>query len=249
MTTTLKRSKDRKVANAATAGGAVAIANAFGIVAGTAGSCPDATSDCEKVCYAARTEKQYKAVSANVKHNFELLRNADYSGMVTLLSDMIAEFDAECDKRGAEKAFRIHWDGDFFSIDYAKAWATVVKANPQIQFWVYTRSFVTVNVLPHIVGIPNLAVYLSVDSINVKAAAAALVEYGTKVRVATLSTYTDDGKDAIKALGRDKVGAACPENVKRIPLITSNGGACFTCQLCVKGKADVRFSTKKKERA
>ncbi len=247
--TTLKRSKDRKVANAATASGAVAIANAFGIVAGTAGSCPDATSDCESVCYAARTEKQYKAVSANVRHNFELLRNADYAGMVSMLSSMIAEFVVDCEKRGAEKAFRIHWDGDFFSIDYAKAWAEVVRSYPDVQFWVYTRSFRTVNVLPYIVGIDNLAVYLSVDSVNMQDAAKALIEYGNKVRVATLSTYTDDAKDTIKALGRDKVGAACPENVKRIPLITAKGGACFTCGLCVTGKADVRFSSKKKERA
>lgn len=246
MTTTLKRSKDRKVANLATKGGAVAIANAFGLPAGIAGSCPDMTSECEKVCYARRTEKQYKAVDANVRHNFEVLSNLDFDGMVAELSGMIADFEAECEKRSAEKAFRIHWDGDFFSIEYAKAWAEVIRSFPATQFWVYTRSFVTVDVLPYITGIDNLAVYLSVDSVNTPAAAAALIKYGRLINIATLTQYANEGKDVLATLGRDKVGAACPENIKRIPLITEKGGACFTCQLCVVGKADIRFATKKK---
>ncbi len=43
-----------------------------------------------------------------------------------------------------------------------------------------------------------------------------------------------------------KPGAKCPENAKRIPLISTNGSACVSCGLCVFGKADVRFSATKK---
>jgi len=31
--------------------------------------------------------------------------------MVSLLDEMIIEFKAECDKKNADKLFRIHWDG------------------------------------------------------------------------------------------------------------------------------------------
>ena len=45
-----------------------------------------------------------------------------------------------------------------------------------------------------------------------------------------------------------KPGAACPEVIKRIPLITNKGGACISCRLCPEGKSDIRFSISKKER-
>jgi hypothetical protein len=47
----LKRSNDRKVTNLVTPNGKQsAIANTFGLPAGKAFSCPDATSICAKVC-------------------------------------------------------------------------------------------------------------------------------------------------------------------------------------------------------
>jgi len=49
----LKRSNDRKVANAVSPNGKTpTIANTFGLPAGKAFSCPGATSICESVCYA-----------------------------------------------------------------------------------------------------------------------------------------------------------------------------------------------------
>ena len=76
-----------------------------------------------------KLEKIYKGVKATLLHNWELLRNADSDTMVQLLSDMIAEFKKDCDKRNAKKLFRIHWDGDFFNDTYAYAWKTVINNN------------------------------------------------------------------------------------------------------------------------
>ena len=118
----LKRSNDRKVANAISPNGKTpTIANTFGLPAGKAYSCPGATSVCESVCYAGKLEKVYKGVKATLLHNWELLRNADLQEMYSLLSDMIAEFKSDCVKRDAPMLFRIHWDGDFFSSEYAQA--------------------------------------------------------------------------------------------------------------------------------
>ena len=151
----LTRSKDRKVTNAVSPNGKTpTIANSFGLPAGKAYSCPGATSVCEKICYAGKLEKVYKGVKNILVSNYEQLVNADYATMVSLLDEMISEFVKDCEKRNAQKLFRIHWDGDFFSVDYTKAWVSVIRKYSDVQFWVYTRSDFAV---PHIVGIKNLA--------------------------------------------------------------------------------------------
>lgn len=241
----LKRSSDRKTANLATPNGKQAkINNAFGLPSGTAFSCPGATSVCERVCYAGKLERLFPGMRASMLHNWELIRDASFATMVTLLSEVISDFRADCVKWDAPMEFRIHHDGDFFSRDYAHAWATVVRLNPDIQFWVYTRSFTPgINVVDLIADIPNLAVYLSVDSVNRGYASVIRDEYPS-VRFATLAqTAADAATDMVGLTG--KPGGICPENVKRIPLISEAGGACHSCGLCVKGKSDIRFSISK----
>jgi hypothetical protein len=244
MTQTLIRSNDRKVAFAATPKGNVKVANAFGLPAGKAYSCPGATNTCESVCYAGKIEKQYKAVFTNLNANFELLSSLDVEGMTNAIRIMIWEFAADCDRKNTEKGFRIHWDGDFFSLDYATAWATVIREFADIQFWVYTRSFVpALNVIPIIADIPNLAVYLSVDHDNEEYAADILAEFPT-VRASVLSDTMDNAATTMISL-TGKPGAKCPELIKAIPLISEKGGACAACGLCPFAKADIRFAHKK----
>jgi Gene product 88 len=246
MTTTLRRSTDRKTANMSTRNGKnPAISNAFGLTSGKAFSCPGATTVCESVCYAGKLERLFPGMRAMMLANYNAVVNATYAELVEALSAMIDDFRADCVKRDADMAFRIHHDGDFLNRTYASAWANVIRKNPDIQFWVYTRSFIPgANVIDIIADIPNLAVYLSVDSANRQYVGAILDEYPT-VRIALLANTMADGAIAISEF-RTKPGARCPENVKRIPLITTEGGACFTCQLCVKGKTDVRFAVTKR---
>ena len=236
----LKRSNDRKVANAVSPNGKTpTIANTFGLPAGKAFSCPGATSICESVCYAGKLEKVYKGVKNTLLHNWELLRNADRNEMVRLLSDMIAEFKADCDKRNAEKLFRIHWDGDFFSDEYAYAWKTVVNNNTDVQFWVYTRVPTAALILN---GIENLSLYFSTDDENVNHAKNMKT---VGIKLAYLGKTFAVTESVMKEL-TGKPGAKCPENAKKIPLISTNGSACVSCGLCVFNKADIRFSASKK---
>lgn len=244
---TLKRSSDRKTANLATPNGKQAkINNAFGMLSGSAYSCPGATEVCEGVCYAGKLEKLFPNMRVVMQANFDALINASFSDMVESLNAMIQDFRADCDKHNADKSFRIHHDGDFFSRQYASAWAWVCKLNPDITFWAYTRSFIPGhNVVDILEGIPNLALYISVDRANLEWAKIIRQEYPRTVKWAFLGETAESTKADMLTMS-DKPGAICPENVKRIPLITENGGACFSCQLCVKGKADVRFAVKKK---
>ena len=237
----LLRSKDRKVTNAVSPNGKTpTIANTFGLPAGKDYSCPGATSVCENVCYAGKLEKVFPTVKKNLLHNWELLKDADSDTMVSLLSEMIDEFIKDCDKRNAQKLFRIHWDGDFFNDTYTNAWKTVILNNPSIQFWVYTRVKSAALILN---GIDNLSLYYSTDSENVKIGVDLKINNG--IRLAYLAKNFAVGQADMKAM-IGKVGAKCPENNKQIPLISTKGSACVSCSLCVYSKSDIVFSSSKK---
>jgi hypothetical protein len=241
LTTKLKRSYDRKVTNAVSPNGKTAtIANTFGLPAGKAYSCPGATSVCESVCYAGKLEKLFKGVKVNLLHNWDLLKDADLETMQVLLTDMINDFKADCIKKDAPMLFRIHWDGDFFNDTYTQAWKNVILNNTDIQFWVYTRVQSAALILK---DIPNLSLYYSTDSENKTIGISLKTVHG--IKLAYLAKNFADGQSDMKAL-TNKPGAKCPENAKRIPLISTQGSACVSCRLCVYSKSDIVFSASKK---
>ena len=237
----LIRSKDRKVTNAVSPNGKTAtIANTFGLPSGKSYSCPGATSVCEKVCYAGKLEKIYKGVKDVLLNNWDLLRNADQLEMEALLFQMIDEFDKDCVKRNAEKLFRIHWDGDFFNETYTNAWKNVILAFPAIQFWVYTRSDFAV---PILTGIENLSLYFSTDDDNWQLASQLKETNG--VKLAYLANNFAMGKERMLTI-TPKSAIPCPENAKKLPLISEKGSACVTCGQCVFARNDILFSASKK---
>lgn len=248
--TTLKRSKDRKVTNLVNGKGTAAVgANSFGLPSGKSFSCPGQTNFCERICYAGKLEKIYSGVRGILMHNWDLLSGASQDEMETLIFRMIWDFENEtalARKRGkpATMDFRIHWDGDFFSRDYAQAWANVIRAFPDIHFWVYTRSFYApVNVIDIIAGIDNLTVYLSADKDNIEIANDVARDF-PGVFIATVADTFAMARETI--IDNSRKSYPCPENGKRIPLISAKGSACISCGVCPKGRGDVLFSVGKK---
>ena len=237
---TLIRSKDRKVTNAVSPNGKTpTIANTFGLPAGKEYSCPGQTATCAKVCYAGKLEKVYKGVRNVLMSNWDQLKDANRSEMIDLINEMIIDFKKDCDKRNAEKLFRIHWDGDFFNDEYTHAWRDVIETHSDVQFWVYTRVKSAAIILK---DVSNLSLYYSTDEDN-KDTATELKHEG--VRLAYLAKNFEIGQADMKAL-TGKPGAKCPENKKAIPLISQNGSACVSCGLCVFNKSDIVFSATKK---
>lgn len=238
--TALKRSNDRKVTNfvkvAKSGTVSVGIANAFGLPAGIEYSCSGQTDFCGKICYAGKLEKLYKGVKAALVHNWDLLKDADLAEATALLSEMIADFVKDCDKRGAKKLFRIHWDGDFFSPTYTAAWARVIRDNPDVQFWAYTR-VATAALFLQAQKLSNLALYFSADRDNLSTARHL---EGRGINIAYVEETFDAGKAEFPKATR------CPENNRAMPLITDKGSACVRCGLCVNGRKSVLFSTTKK---
>lgn len=242
--THLKASKDRKVANVVNKAGKQAlIANAFGLPAGDKFSCGGMTAVCESICYANKLEVLFPAVRTLLMHNWDLLKDADYATTVTLLDEVICEFEAASDKRGAVKVFRIHWDGDFFSANYTSAWIEVIRRHPDIQFWVYTRE-AAFAVMIHKASLPNVSLYFSADSANMPVARMLNKTYG--IRLAMLADTFAAGQAQMREI-TGKVGAKCPENNKasNFALINTDGSACVRCGLCIFGKANIVFSASK----
>jgi hypothetical protein len=244
-TLNLRLSTDRKTTPSASANGKTAnIANAFGLLSGRDYSCPGQTTACESVCYAGKLERIFGGFRQVMTDNWLAVKDADYATLRISLNAIVRDFAKAADKRKCDKLFRIHHDGDFFSREYASAWAWVIRRNPDIHFWAYTRSFTPAcNVTDILAGIPNLTLYLSVDVNNAEWANQITAEF-PDILVATLTDTAAEGATVMADLGYSRPGAACPEVLGRIPLITTNGGACVSCGLCVKGKANIRFAAK-----
>jgi hypothetical protein len=223
------------------AGTQALIANTFGLPSGKQFSCPGATSVCELICYAGKLEKVFTSVRTALTHNWELLKDASQPEMVSLLSETVDAFRADTVKRGAELLFRIHWDGDFFSLDYATAWREVIEANADIQFWVYTRSDFAVYIL---LGLDNLGLYFSTDSANKELGAQLARDTG--VKLAYLADTFAEGKADMREMNRNgKAGVPCPENNRKVAMIDADGSACVKCGQCIFARNDILFSATK----
>lgn len=232
----LSRTNDRKTANLPTKNGKQSkIKNAFSLPAGNDYSCPGATSFCQSICYAGKLEKLYPSFRDLVLRNWDILRDATAGEMYNLIDEMIVAFEAECDKWNAPKKFRIHADGDFFNMEYVIAWAGVMIAHPNTQFWAYTRSDFAADYL-HNAALSNLGLYFSGDPVN-DALAHTMEDKG--INIAYVANTFTEAKDAFS-------GPRCPEQNGALPLIDEKGGACVTCGKCVFGRGNVLFAVKPK---
>ena len=83
-----------------------------------------------KGCYAKKAEYLYpQALPCRV-------RNLKYSN-----TDVFIELVQNRINHSRKKLFRIHESGDFYSQAYINKWATIVKNNPKIKFYGYSKKF------------------------------------------------------------------------------------------------------------
>lgn len=248
-TPALKLSTSRKVAHVADPIKGARVKNCFSLPAGRDFSCPGATAECDPgrggYCYAGRDEMRFPSVSNLVRHNFDLIMACGRSveKMVELLRPMIGAFRKQYERRGLPLEFRWHEDGDFVNLTYAKAVAQVCRENPDIQFWAYTRSFYgKVDAVPTLVGVDNLALYVSVDDSNARYVNPDRLAFweANGVKVARVTADPEPQETMVNLIGRK--APICPEINNKIPLVSESGvGACIVCGMCVTGKAPVIF--------
>lgn len=106
-------------------------------------TCPGATVQCMRNCYARRDERFISVRSSRII-NLILSRRDDFEELLTAaIRDKIYTRKGEMRKRyqGKEIVFRLHESGDFYSDRYMKIWFRVAAKFPEITFFTYTKSF------------------------------------------------------------------------------------------------------------
>ena len=106
-------------------------------------TCPGATVECMRNCYARRDERFTSVRSSRIINyliskmdNFEtILENAIRNQIYTRKGTLRKRY------QGKEIVFRIHESGDFYSDRYMLAWFHVAAKFPEVTFFTYTKSF------------------------------------------------------------------------------------------------------------
>lgn len=207
--------------------------NTFGLNFGlpaNGGTCPGATlgkGGCLDVrdglkrptCYMAKVTQIYKAVGAKLQFNTDLLANKSTEEMKDVMRRTVQAFVDENDR--SAWFVRMHYSGDFFSADYARAWADVINEFPEVRFWVYTRSH---DMVQFLVDCKNLTVFMSVDPVNKDQCLAIYEQYRDKPNLGLAWL----GPDAPV----DHRWVVCPET-SGVVKNTKDQGACARCRLCI----------------
>lgn len=209
--------------------------NTFGLMYGLpqdGGTCPGATTGkggCldvrdghkRQTCYMAKVTAIYKAVGNVLQANTDALKGKSVEEMEKVCSDTMDAFIKK--SKNVDLFFRLHYSGDFFSKDYAQAWANVIRKYPQVRFWVYTRSH---DVIDPLLGIDNLTLFLSCDPSNfdkVKPIYEALKDKYPNLGMAFMGNDAPDAKE--------NRWVKCPEISGKVT--NEDSGACSKCRLCV----------------
>ena len=106
-------------------------------------TCPGATVECMKNCYARRDERFLKTRMSRLI-NLMISKQPDFETVLeNAIKKTIYTRKGNLRKRfiGKEIVFRIHESGDFYNDTYMKAWFHVAARFPDITFFTYTKSF------------------------------------------------------------------------------------------------------------
>lgn len=141
--------------------------NAFSIV--EADDCPYRTPTCEAACYVHGLKAAAPDLHALYEHNSRTIRKLISSPLVSWAwaADVMAAWISEHCAGG----FRWHVSGDVYSAEYAEFIERVCLRSPDVQHWIYTRSFPDSAILYPLLGAStvtggNLAINLSADRDN-----------------------------------------------------------------------------------
>lgn len=91
-------------------------------------TCPNASA-CIKGCYARQGAYVWSNVAAAYETRYQLTKSPEF----------VSTINAELKRRKSIKIVRIHDSGDFYSVVYLLQWLQVIKCNPTIKFYTYTK--------------------------------------------------------------------------------------------------------------
>lgn len=117
-----------------------------GVVAGLTGTCPGATEECRRICYAARPVAEDGPV-------FQMwFLNTGVDDVPPIPEDA--------------RILRLHISGDFDTLAYIHAWIDRLATRPDVTCWAYTRSWRMPELLPaleQLRALPKVQIFASMD--------------------------------------------------------------------------------------
>lgn len=90
-----------------------------------------------KGCYSLKAERQYPNVRTKRQFNYEESLKDTF---VDIINQDIAKAKKSKTKIINTSICRINTDGDFYSQEYINKWCKIVKENPNIKFYCYTKT-------------------------------------------------------------------------------------------------------------
>jgi len=212
--------------------------NSLGLLPGPlsrGGTCPGCTmgnggcferSGKTRTCYAYKLVRAWTNVRNALTNNTRLINETSGKQLVDLLAGAFKQFAGR--NPAPRNWFRLFWSGDIPNKKFARALRKAVDMTPEVNFWMYTRSF---DCVKYLAGCPNLRVYLSLDQVN---------------RQKGLITYVDIPVPKRKNISISYMGATndlrlkpCPADEGKLKTV----GACAKCGQCLRG-SNVWFKTK-----
>lgn len=186
---------------------------AFSLPAGPEFACPGATEACVG-CYAQKGRHFFSNVQKLMAANWNFMQKYEAA------NDPVGCALELCKVMPKSGMFRIHESGDFHSQFAVNVWGLVAQANPNIDFYAYTRSF-DFNYEPFVDN-TNVVLWASTDDYNYKAARD-FVKRFPKGKVKFAFGPWEHGKDI------PANSFICPVTNGKLAV----DGACDKCKLCV----------------
>ena len=94
-------------------------------------TCPNATEECKKWCYAKKAERMYPNVLPFRMKNLELTKDTE--------ARLINDVNEELKKSQKVTHVRIHESGDYYNQQYLNKWFVIAVCNPNLTFYSYTK--------------------------------------------------------------------------------------------------------------
>lgn len=98
-------------------------------------TCPYATNECKKICYAKKSERLYKNTRISRRKNYFISLTDEF---IDLMTQKINAYKRLYTRN--KIYFRIHESGDFYSYSYFMKWIEIVNKFEDITFLAYTKS-------------------------------------------------------------------------------------------------------------
>lgn len=112
-------------------------------------TCPNSTAMCRSACYARKAERQYPNVKKcrdwNLRASMPVLAPYSDTRRCAFILAMCVKLEKllfKAKKQGRELFVRVHESGDFYDVDYYKAWLTIASifVGEPVRFLAYTKS-------------------------------------------------------------------------------------------------------------